>query len=104
MTTCDWAPFVKAAVERNPVSVEMTRDMSIDQVYRWLEKMDNFSIYDGARLAQLEQREARTGQQVRTIGQVINALNRARRSSSLYIKLIGSRTGAVVNGEVGSCW
>jgi len=52
MTTCDWAPFVKAAVERNPVSIEMTSDMSIDQVYRWLEKMDNSSIYDGARLAQ----------------------------------------------------
>jgi len=48
----DWAPFITAALERNPVSLEMTRAMSIDQVHRWLEKMDNSSIYDGARLAQ----------------------------------------------------
>jgi hypothetical protein len=52
MLTCDWAPFVKAAVERSPVSLEITRDMSVDQVYEWLEKMDNSSIYDSARLAQ----------------------------------------------------
>jgi hypothetical protein len=52
MLTCDWAPFVKAAVERSPVSLEITRDMSIDQVYHWLEEMDKASIYDSARLAQ----------------------------------------------------
>ncbi|UCC22309.1 MAG: hypothetical protein JSW23_11055 [Planctomycetota bacterium] len=52
MEGCDWAPFVKAAVERNPVSVQMAGSMSIDEVYGWLEKMKDISIYDGARLAQ----------------------------------------------------
>ncbi len=52
MESCDWTPFVKAAVERNPVSIEKTNSMSIDQVYNWLEKMENASIYDGKRLAQ----------------------------------------------------
>jgi len=52
METCDWMPFIKAAVERNPVSIEATQDMSFDEVYEWLERMDDTSIYEGKRLAQ----------------------------------------------------
>jgi len=52
MESCDWAPFIKAAVERNPVSLEMTRTMSLQQCHQWLEQMQNRSIYDGKRLAQ----------------------------------------------------
>ena len=52
MKSCDWAPFIKAAVERNPVSIQMAESMSIQEVYAWLEKMENNSIYDGNRLAQ----------------------------------------------------
>ncbi|MBN2269430.1 MAG: hypothetical protein JXN61_02385 [Sedimentisphaerales bacterium] len=50
--TCDWTPFITAALERNPVSIEMTGSMSIDQVHKWLESMGDDSIYDGSRLAQ----------------------------------------------------
>lgn len=52
METCDWTPFLKAVVERNPVSLEMARSMSPDAVYGLLQKMDGVSIYDGKRLAQ----------------------------------------------------
>ena len=52
MESCNWAPFIKAAVERNPVSLKMTETMTIEQTYSWLDKMDNHSIYDGKRLAQ----------------------------------------------------
>ncbi|MHC4069796.1 MAG: hypothetical protein ACYS18_10960 [Planctomycetota bacterium] len=52
MVSCDWEPFIKAAVERNPVSLEMSSSMSIEEVYSWLEEMNNVSIYDGCRLAQ----------------------------------------------------
>jgi hypothetical protein len=52
MKSCDWAPFIKAAVERNPVSIQMAEPMSIQEVYAWLEKVENNSIYDGNRLAQ----------------------------------------------------
>lgn len=52
MQSCDWAPFVKAAIERNPVSVENTTSMSVPEIYQWLRKMRHFSIYDGYRLAQ----------------------------------------------------
>jgi hypothetical protein len=52
METCDWVPFVKAAVERSPVSLAMPESMSLDEVFAWLKKMDDSSIYDGKRLAQ----------------------------------------------------
>jgi hypothetical protein len=51
METCDWVPFVKAAVQRSPVSLAITKSMSVDAVYALLQKMDNVSIYDGKRLA-----------------------------------------------------
>ena len=52
MESCDWEPFVTAAVERNRVSVGIAESMSVEQVYAQLEKMKNISIYDGKRLAQ----------------------------------------------------
>jgi hypothetical protein len=52
MASCDWTPFVKVAVERNPVSIQMADSMSVGEVYAWLDEMDDASIYDGKRLAQ----------------------------------------------------
>ena len=52
MSSCDWRPFIKAALERNPVSIQMAEEMPTADVYKWLEKMQNTSIYDGKRLAQ----------------------------------------------------
>ena len=52
MDSCDWPPFVKAAVERNPVSVALSETMTLDEAHAWLEKMEAASIYDGNRLAQ----------------------------------------------------
>ena len=52
MTRCKWTPFVKAALERCPVSVEAHTDDSIDQVVSQLTALPNESIYDGTRLAQ----------------------------------------------------
>ena len=51
MDSCDWEPFVKAAVERNPVSIEMTEKMSVGEVYEWLGTIRGESIYEGKRLA-----------------------------------------------------
>jgi hypothetical protein len=52
MTRCDWAPFLKAATERNPACIEATKDLSDDALFQCLEKMSSESIYDGSRLAQ----------------------------------------------------
>jgi hypothetical protein len=57
-------------------------------------------VSDGGRLNVVELREARIPQQPRSVPQMIKALNRARRNNTLYVKLLGSDSGAVVNGEL----
>lgn len=52
MESCDWEPFLKAAIERNPVSIEMVEGKSIDEIYEYLQSMTNNSIYDGKRVSQ----------------------------------------------------
>ena len=52
IANCDWSPFVKAAIERNPVSIQQAESMTADEIYDWLGKMKNDSIYSGKRLAQ----------------------------------------------------
>jgi len=51
METCDWLPFIKAAIERSPVSLKMVESKSVEEVYAWLKEMTNNSIYEGKRLA-----------------------------------------------------
>jgi hypothetical protein len=55
-------------------------------------------VSDGSRLGQAEQRESRSTQP-RSVDQVIKSLNKARRNNTLYVKLLGSDAGAVINGE-----
>jgi hypothetical protein len=57
-------------------------------------------VTDGARLEQSERREARTTPQLRSVDQVIKSLNSARRTNTLYVRLLTSEPGAVVQGEV----
>jgi hypothetical protein len=56
-------------------------------------------VSDGARLGQSELRELRSPQP-RSVDQMIKALNKGRRNNTLYVKLLGSEAGAVVNGEL----
>ena len=48
-------------------------------------------VTDGSRLNQLESREARTPQQLRSVDSVIKSLNKARRNNTIYVKLLGNR-------------
>jgi hypothetical protein len=52
MTRTEWTPFLKAAMERNPVCVEATHKWTDTQLMERLGAMVNESIYDGPRLAQ----------------------------------------------------
>jgi hypothetical protein len=52
LAATDWQPFLKAALERNPVVIEKTRKLSDDELFRTLESLPNESIYDGTRVAQ----------------------------------------------------
>ncbi|MGA2915268.1 MAG: hypothetical protein ABSE89_04515 [Sedimentisphaerales bacterium] len=52
MSSCDWMPYVKSAIERSPVSIEETKEKTIKRCFQWLKDMPNESIYDGQRLSQ----------------------------------------------------
>ena len=51
MDYCDWKPFMKAVMERNPVSVAYFREMNLQTVYAQLISWPDESIYEGNRLA-----------------------------------------------------
>ena len=51
MDMTDWLPFVKAAIERNPVCFNDLNGKSIKEVSVIIEKLPDESIYDGQRLA-----------------------------------------------------
>jgi hypothetical protein len=51
MDRIDWLPFIKAAIERNPVCFNDLKGKSIREVFNILNKMSDESIYDGQRLA-----------------------------------------------------
>ena len=52
MKRAPWKPFLKAAIERNPVSIEGARNLDTDSLAEKLWMMENESIYDTSRLAQ----------------------------------------------------
>jgi hypothetical protein len=52
MDRISWKPFIKAALERNPVCLEGLKDKTPDAAYQLIAGMPGDSIYDGTRLAQ----------------------------------------------------
>ena len=52
MSQTDWRPFIKAALERNPVSLEGLKGKTADEAYLLISALPNDSIYDAQRLAQ----------------------------------------------------
>ncbi|NQV03512.1 MAG: hypothetical protein HQ542_12755, partial [Bacteroidia bacterium] len=51
MDYCDWESFLKAVMERNPVSIAFFREMDLQDVYNMLLEWPSESIYKGNRLA-----------------------------------------------------
>lgn len=98
MTRCDWRPFIKAAVERCPVSIEKHADDSMDQVYSQLRAMQNESIYDGPRLAQPDEvANYRTGDGIEKAFTLANILLSRDKSGSLELIIDG--TSVVLKGQ-----
>lgn len=51
MDTIDWAPFLKAAWQRNPLSVTKMQTLNVYGRYKLISNMNNTSIYSGNRIA-----------------------------------------------------
>src|SRR5512133_398776 len=52
MELVDWKPFIKAAMERNPVCHSFVEGKSPEEIYNTFSSLKNKSIYDGGRLSQ----------------------------------------------------
>jgi hypothetical protein len=97
METCDWKPFIKAAVERNPVSIQMVTSMSLAEVYAWLNQMNNDSIYDGKRLAQPDElANYRTGDGLEKAFLLANVIR--QRNPSQNIEIVSDKNGVILKG------
>ena len=51
MDILDWTPYIKAAIERNPVGLTELRGKSPEEVYTIIKYLPDESIYDGQRLS-----------------------------------------------------
>ncbi len=56
-------------------------------------------VTDGRQLNAIEQRDLRRSVQPQTVAQIIRVLNDTRRNNRIYVRLLTSAPGAVVNGE-----
>jgi len=98
MEACDWAPFIKAALERNPVSILKVNSMSIEQVYTWLGQMKNISIYDGKRLAQPDElANYKTGDGLEKAFLLANVIR--ERGPAQDIEIIADKNDVILKGQ-----
>jgi hypothetical protein len=97
METCDWVPFVKAAIERNPVSIQNVDSMSLKQVLNWLNQMSNNSIYEGKRLAQPDEvANYKTGDGLEKAFLLANVIR--KRNPAQSIEIISDKSTVVLKG------
>jgi len=98
MESCDWAPFIKAALERNPVSLQMAGSMSIKQACEWLGQMKNVSIYDSGRLAQPDEvANYNTGDGLEKAFLLANVI--CERDPSQEMEIIADKKDVILKGK-----
>ena len=97
MDNCDWRPFVKAAVERSPVSLDAAKSMPVEQVYEWLTRMKDVSIYDGNRLAQPDEvANYHTGDGLEKAFVMANVLRHSNPELALHLEV--DHSGVLLRG------
>ena len=98
MESCDWVPFIKAAAERNPVSIQMTKAMSVEEIYAWLGQMKDISIYDGKRLAQPDEvANYKTGDGLEKAFLLANVMHERNREQD--IEIITDKNDVTLKGQ-----
>jgi len=98
MATCDWVPFIKAAVERNPVSLAIAADKSVADVYASLKAMDDASIYDSKRLAQPDEvANYRTGDGLEKVFVLANVIR--QRTPQENVEIVVDENQAVLKAS-----
>ena len=98
MESCRWAPFIKAALERNPVSIQMAGSMSVEQVYEWLGKIQDVSIYDKGRLAQPDEvANFRTGDGLEKAFLLANVIR--ERDPAQDMEIVADKNNVILKGQ-----
>jgi hypothetical protein len=98
MESCKWEPFVKAAMERNPVSIKTAEAMSLEEIRTWLEQMKNASIYDGKRLAQPDEvANYKTGDGLEKAFLLANVIS--ERNPKQDIEIITDKEQVILKGQ-----
>lgn len=91
LAVTDWEPFIRAALERNPVCVAATRDWSIEHLQKTIEAWPCESIYDGTRMAQPDEVwNYRRGDGAETVLMLATILS-ARSTEPVRVEWMGER-------------
>jgi hypothetical protein len=99
MMVCDWRPFIKAAIERNPVSIDQAKSKSIEDCFQWLKDMPNISIYDAGRLAQPDEVvNYKTGDGIEKAITLANIIHSRTADVQIEIKISG-KSVVLTTGE-----
>jgi hypothetical protein len=96
METVDWKPFIKAAMERNPVCHSFIEGKSVEEIYNAISGLKNKSVYDGGRLSQPDEVwNFRRGDGAEKVFLMADALLHNFPDSQIDIKISGDR--AILN-------
>lgn len=98
MDSCDWEPFLKAAFERNPVSIEFFREKEINALYQELQSWPNESIYEENRLAMPDETvNFRRGDGIEKALALMNIVKSRRHGEDIHMTVSGN--GVRVHGH-----
>ena len=96
----DWRPFVKAAIERNPVCHSELAKLTPDEIYVRINELNNKSIYDDGRIAQPDEVwNFRRGDGAEKVFLMADALHRIDSDAVIDIELAGEAVRLWYNGN-----
>jgi hypothetical protein len=100
MDKIEWLPFIKAAIERNPVCFIDLNGRSVKEVYEIIKNMPDESIYDGNRLALPDEVwNFRRGDGIEKAFLLADFIIRKDYSSSVLIEIMDKKVCLSFNGE-----
>lgn len=97
MDSCNWEPFLKAAFERNPVTLDRFKELDVPSVFHLLQDWPNESIYDGNRLALPD--EVVNFQRGDGLEKALTLMNVAK---SRHVAISVSQTGKIIQLQSGN--
>jgi hypothetical protein len=100
MNNISWVPFVKAAVERNPVSLDALKEKADEEAVKVISALNDRSIYDGMRLALPDEVwNYGTGDGVEKAFLFVNVLRKRIPLETILIDISGEHVSVSAHGK-----